>query len=162
MKSELISGAHASDGVVWFHKLCESIHTILSTNLSTTYGGDSRVMPVPILMDSASAIQLANHLNSTQFSRRSHRNTRVSDQRRMRVRLHSANILLSILQPLRLPHQALSTSSQSSLSATAINTRRRATPLSLANLQTKTTHQTKVSKLHYTFTHRHLPDAFFQ
>ena len=37
MKSELISGAHASDQAVWFQKLCKSIHMILPTNLSTTH-----------------------------------------------------------------------------------------------------------------------------
>ena len=69
MESELISAAHAPDEAVWFYNLCESTHMILPTNLSTTYDGDSRVMPVPILMGNVSAIQLANHPKSTQFSR---------------------------------------------------------------------------------------------
>ena len=41
MGSELISSAHASDEAAWFHSLCESIHMIMPTNLSTTYNGDS-------------------------------------------------------------------------------------------------------------------------
>jgi hypothetical protein len=69
MESELIAGAHASDEAVWFYNLCKSISMILPTNLSNTYDGDSRVMPVPILMDNVSAIQLANHPKTTQFSR---------------------------------------------------------------------------------------------
>ena len=60
----MISGAHASDEAVWFQNLCESIHMILPVNLSATYDGDPRVMPVHILMDNVSAI-LANHPKST-------------------------------------------------------------------------------------------------
>ena len=69
IENELTSSAHTSDEAVWFYNLCEYIHMIMSTNLPTTYGGDSRVLPVPILMDNVSAIQLANHPKSTQFSR---------------------------------------------------------------------------------------------
>ncbi len=69
MESELIAGAHASDEAVWFKNLMTFIHMILPANLSTSYDGDSQVMPVPILMDNVSAIQLANHPKTTQFSR---------------------------------------------------------------------------------------------
>ena len=46
----------------------------LPINHPASYDGDSRDIPVPILMDNVSAVQLVNHPKATQFSRHLHRN----------------------------------------------------------------------------------------
>ena len=77
-----------------------------TTNLPTTYDVDSRVMPMPIRMDNVSAIQLANHPKSTQFSSHIAMHEFRIRYAYMRGRVHSTDILPSILQPLRIIHQA--------------------------------------------------------